>query len=230
MSDHDDSEEVYGGTMGEPEERVVKLLHALRADRAPDQLRANVERLRAAPRPRQRPFRGPALGLGMAGALAAVLAAVVALAGSSPGVSQVLQAAALAVRGPVLGAPAPDREAPRMRLDRNVEAIYFPNWERFGWRATGQRVDRLDGRLAVTVYYDWRGRSVAYTILSSPAMRQPATASTTVAGTVFRTLHATRRTIVTWRRLGHTCVLSGSGVPAHLLYTLAAWHPAGSDY
>ncbi len=256
--------------MGDPEERAVRLLHALRADRAPDELRANIERLRAAPRPtrprpraaappreaarapappleaarsavrprprrlpwpaRERPLRAPAMGLGAAVACAAVLTALVALTAGGPGASSVLQVAALGIRGPVIGAPVPAHEAPGLRLDRSVEDIYFPNWAGFGWRATGQRVDRLDGRLAVTVYYAWRSRSIAYTILASPPMREPSVASVHFAGTEFRTLHLGGRMVVTWRRLGHTCVLSGTGISARALYALAAWHPAGSDY
>src|SRR5579884_1885446 len=40
MAGPDDTNELHGGAMGEPEQPVVKLLHALRQDRAPDQLRA----------------------------------------------------------------------------------------------------------------------------------------------------------------------------------------------
>ena len=32
---------------------------------------------------------------------------------------------------------------------------------------------------------------------------------------------------MTWRRQGHTCVLSGTGVPTGELLTLAGWHAKG---
>ena len=38
-----------------------------------------------------------------------------------------------------------------------------------------------------------------------------------------RTLTLNGRLVVTWRRAGDTCVLSGSGVTAAELQTLAAW-------
>jgi hypothetical protein len=228
MAGLDDTSEMHGGPLDEQERRVVARLHALRADRAPDRLRADIERLRGAPRPQPRRWRSPAFGLTTATAAAAVLAAVVVLAGGSAAPT-VLQAAALGLRGPVIGAPGPERDAPGMRIDRNVQGVYFPNWARFDWKATGQRVDRLDGRLAVTVYYAWHGHSIAYTILDSPPLQQPSATVTNFAGTAFRTLHLKSRMIVTWRRSGHTCILSGTQLPASALYSLASWHPAGGS-
>ena len=40
---------------------------------------------------------------------------------------------------------------------QSVGDVYFPNWTaRFGWSATGERTDTLNGRTAVTVYYGGR--------------------------------------------------------------------------
>ena len=51
---------------------------------------------------------------------------------------------ALATRGPASAPPAPDPEDPGARLAQEVDDVYFPNWARdLGWRATGQRTDRL---------------------------------------------------------------------------------------
>ena len=36
------------------------------------------------------------------------------------------------------------------------------------------------------------------------------------------------RTVVTWLRDGHTCVLSGSGVPRRTMLELAAWKGDGA--
>ena len=102
--------------------------------------------------------------------------------------------------------------------------MYFPNWaRRFGWRAVGERVDQLKGRLAVTVYYTWHSRTVAYTIVNAPALAAPAASVTRLNGTELRTLTLSHRTVVTWRRADHTCVLSGTGVPVRALQRLAAW-------
>ena len=41
----------------------------------------------------------------------------------------------------------------------------------FGWRAIGQRTDTINGRLAVTVYYDRRRQCrIAYTIVGAPSL------------------------------------------------------------
>jgi hypothetical protein len=118
---------------------------------------------------------------------------------------------------------------PAGRLGRSVGRVSFPDWgSTLGWRAVGQRVDRLGGRLAVTVYYQWQGRQVAYTVLAAPALRQPAGLVSRVDGTVLRTLRLDGRLVVTWRRAGDTCVLSGADVSASELQELAAWMPAGT--
>jgi anti-sigma factor RsiW len=111
-----------------------------------------------------------------------------------------------------------------VQLGRSIEDVYFPNWARsFGWRAVGQRSDRIGGRPAITVYYSWRGELIAYTIVASPALPQPAASATKVNGTELRTLRLGGRMVVTWRRAGHTCVLSGVSVSPQELQRLAAW-------
>jgi hypothetical protein len=112
-----------------------------------------------------------------------------------------------------------------LRLAKAVQDLYFPNWTHtLGWRAVGQRHDVLDGRQAVTVYYRARGWHVAYTILASPALPQPQASTTTLGGVEMRTLNNNGRTIVTWRRAGHTCVISATGVPVGVLQKLASYN------
>mgnify|MGYP007135466244 CR=1 FL=1 len=194
------------------ERRVVELLHELRGDRAPAGLRARIDAQRPsrAARARSRVVYGG----GLVGALAAVLLALVLiLPGGTPGAPSVSQAAALATRGSTAPAPPPDPHAPAAKLKMDVQEVYFPNWIGRGWRAVGQRADRIDGRLALTVYYAWEGHRVAYTIVSAPALQQPAASVTTLHNTVLRTLRIGGRWVVTWRRSNHTCVLSVAGVP-----------------
>lgn len=211
------------------ERTVVAALHRARAtDRAPAALRARVEAARPAPRTVAR--RRVAYGGGLAGAMAAAaLALILVLPAGSPGAPSVSAAAALASRGPTEGAPAPDPTRPAARLDEDVNHVYFPNWiSSFGWRATGERVDRLGGHLADTVYYQWGDERVAYTIVAAPALAEPAAQPTRLNGTELRTLTLNGRLIVTWLRSGDTCILSGSGVTAAELQRLAAWKvPAG---
>jgi anti-sigma factor RsiW len=207
----------------EREQRVVEMTHEANSEtRAPAALRARIEAER--PRASVRARRRTVYVGGLAGALAAVvLALVLILPAGTPGSPSVSQALALATRGPVAAAPVADPRAPE-KLNARIEALYFPNWNRsLHWRAIGQRSDRIGGRLAVTVYYSLRGKRVAYTIVGAPVLNTPSARVRTLNGTEFRTLRLGGRLVVTWRRAGHTCVLSGAGVPASVLQRLAAW-------
>jgi hypothetical protein len=203
--------------------RAVNALHELRADRAPAALRIAVDtRRHRAPKRRER--------LVYAGALSATVAAVVValvllLPGGSPGSPSVSQAAALATRGAALPAPAEHGGT----LRRDVQETYFPNWRpSFGLWASGQRTDRLNGRLAVTVYYtDHSKREIAYTILAMPPLDWPTARTSQVDGLALQSFVQDGRTIVTWRRGDHTCVLSASGVSATRLAQLASWRVPG---
>ncbi len=212
----------------ERERQIVERIHETHASvRAPEALRARIEAMRPSPARagRQRVRYGGAL----AGALAAAaLALALVLPGGSPGSPSVSQAAALALNGPSSPAPAADSSAPNVKLGRDVEDVYFPNWAtQFHWRAVGQRSDRIDGREAATVYYAWHGAQIAYTIVAAPALKEPAASTKMLNGTELRTLDLAGRVVVTWRRAGHTCVLSGSGVNPAVLQELAAWKVPG---
>jgi hypothetical protein len=191
---------------------------------APSGLRARVARASPVAAPRERRRFVPALA--SAGVIAAVVAIVLATIGSSA--PTVAQAASLALRPPTAAAPAGNRGAllPRLR----AAGLPFPYWEdRFGWRATGVRGDRLSGRAARTVFYRRAGRVVGYTIVSGSALATPAGSRVLVRdGTRIELFRASGRTAVTWLRRGHTCVLSGAGVPAGVLIRLAAWRGNGT--
>lgn len=211
----------------ERERRVVELLHeARRAERAPARLRARIE----ADRPSSRTLARRRAGYSgaLAGVLAvAALALVLVLPSGTPGGPSLSQAAAIAGRGPAQPAPAPDPSAPAAQLGRNIQDVYFPNWStKLHWWAVGQRTDRVGGRIAVTVYYQRRGERVAYTIVGVPALAQPSARVSYLNGVQLRTLTLGGRLVVTWRRAGHTCVLSGGqGASAAELQRLAAWTP-----
>jgi len=216
----------------ELEQRAVAALHATRADRAPARLRTRIEAERRAPQ-RDRGWLVPhgRLAYGGAAAALAVAAAAVALLlpGGTPGSPSVSQAAALALRGSAEPAPAPNPSHPTATLARDVEDVYFPNWSgSFKWRAVGMRTDRLAGRKAVTVYYAYNGEQIAYTIVAAPALKRPGTTIHSVKGTALEKLTVGKRLVVTWRRAGHTCVLSGIGVSFAELSKLAAWRPVGA--
>jgi hypothetical protein len=158
----------------------------------------------------------------------AVVAAVVliALPSGSPRSPTVAQAAALSGRD--ASAPPPRRYDGLPLLDREVDGLHFPRWQdRFRWRASGVRVDRLGGRRATTVFYDRAGKRIGYTIVAGRALRLPAGRSSRRNGVGLRSLRSGDRIVVTWRRKGRTCVLSGTGVRDRELLALAAWRAGG---
>ena len=208
----------------ERERRVVQMLHhAAATNRAPARLRERIEAQR--PKPAALARRRFAYAGALAGALAAVaLALVLILPGGTPGSPSVSAAAALADKGANQPAPEPNPQDPEAKLGNSVQDVYFPNWQRtFHAIAVGQRTDGLAGRQAVTVYYRLRGKLVAYTIVGPPALAQPSAKVTRMNGVEMRTLTLQGRTVVTWRRDGHTCVLSGPGLETLQLQRLAAW-------
>jgi hypothetical protein len=208
------------------EQAAVTALQKAALERAPARLRLRVQ-AQTANRPRRARVRA-GYGALAAAAVAAALALVLLLPGGTPGSPSVSQAAALALRGPSAPAPAPDSTAPRLKLSSPFQELYFPNWSStLRWRAIGMRRDRLDGRPAMTVYYQRGGRVVAYTIVGVPALGSPAGVITHVRGYELRILSLTGRTVVTWRRAGHTCVLSAARVPVSALEQLAGWRAPG---
>jgi len=195
---------------------------------APGLLRARVDRRRAPGRSAVSGRRRVVLGGALAVAAAVALALVLVLPGVISGGPSVAAAYALAEKPPTEAAPAPAPGAPQL-LNANVDGVPFPNYTaQFGWKPVGARQDDPSGRDATTVYYEKAGRTIAYTIVSGDALDRPSHARTTAQGNVeYRTLRDDGRTIVTWERNGHTCVLSGAAVrPAELL-ALADWRGTG---
>jgi hypothetical protein len=193
---------------------------------APAGLRARIdaERRRAA-RPVPLLPRRVAVAIAAAAVVAGVMALLV-LPSESPTAPTVAQAAALSGRGAT--APPPRRYDGLPLLDREVDGVHFPRWqERFRWRASGVRVDRLGARRATTVFYDRARRRIGYTIVGGSALPLPAGGSTRRGKVSFRALRSGDRTVVTWRRKGRTCVLSGTQVGSRELLALAAWRAGG---
>src|SRR5205823_14521032 len=132
--------------------------------------------------------------------------------GNVPGGPTVVQAAQLASRPPQ--APAHHDPANRSLLQASVEGVPFPNWEySLRWLAVGQRSDRLHGRRVTTVYYTRGPLRVADSIIAGDFVGPPVATTPEIRGdTVFRYFRVAGRTIVTWRRSDHTCVLTARGV------------------
>ena len=154
---------------------------------------------------------------------------MIALPGGGPSGPTVAEAAGLASAPPTAPSPRPYSNRPRL-LHAEVEEVPFPNWaEQFGWRAAGARVDRVKGRSATTVFYARHGRRIAYTIVAGSALSLPTSGARDVrAGIELRSFALRDRLVVTWRRKGHTCVLSGASVSRPELLALAAWKGGGA--
>ncbi|MFZ2050123.1 MAG: hypothetical protein WB698_14870 [Solirubrobacteraceae bacterium] len=215
--------------------RIAALLRSFDAP-APESLHRRIASLVAshqsqfAPRSHRRGLRRfSALGLTSAGAVAAAVVAVaiavgVGGGGSVPRVS-FSQAAASTLSAATLPAP-PESRAHHAQLSVAVNGVPFPYWEdRFGWRSTGSRTDRIDGRSITTVFYaDSNGRRIGYAILAgTPAPRVAGGVVLWRGGVSYRLLAENDAAVVTWLRDGHLCVVSGRGVSSTTLLRLASW-------
>jgi hypothetical protein len=215
--------------------RIAELLRSLDAP-APESLHRRIESLVAshqsqfAPRSLRRGGRRfSPLGLAAAGAVAAAIVAVAIAVGlgggsSAPTVS-FSQAAASTLRAATLPAP-PESQAHHAQLAVAVNDVPFPYWEdRFGWRSTGSRTDRVDGRSITTVFYaNSSGRRIGYAILAgTPAPRVGGGVVVWRSGVSYRVLAENGAAVVTWLRDGHLCVVSGRGVSSATLLRLASW-------
>ena len=80
----------------------------------------------------------------------------------------------------------------------------------------------------MTVFYEKNGRRIAYTIVSGDALDVPTEADpATRSGIDLHLLTLNGREVVTWERLGYTCILSGD-LDRPTLLKLAAWNGKGS--
>jgi hypothetical protein len=191
---------------------------------APHALRMRVE----AERDRTFTRRTVVKRLKLSGALAGVAAAMgVALALVVPGhgTPSIDRAIALTHLQPLGAAPAPAPAHPEL-LSVRVGDVAFPSWSgEVPWKASGQRSDTIDGRRAVTVFYDNpQGARLGYTIVDGSALAWPRGARTVVSeGIEIHALRQGGRNVVVWREHGHSCVMSApAGVPQGRLVQLAA--------
>ena len=213
-------------------ERQGVALDALRAAAgtgAPARLRAQVEQRRGRPRATTRGHRRVAFGGAIAAVAAVAVALVLVLPAAFSGGPSVGDTVALATKPATQAAPGAVPGTPQLLRDA-VDDVPFPNYTaKFGWNPVGARDDDPFGRAATTVYYGKGGRTIAYTIVSGDALDPPPNAdSTTRGGVEYRTFRDGDRTVVTWERDGHTCVLSSEAAPAEELVSLADWRGKGA--
>jgi hypothetical protein len=218
--------------MSEPrphtQSELVELVRSIDTP-APDSLHREVRALVSARR--SRPFRaGPpafARGLLAATALAAVAATVLAIVLSSGGGHSTLslrEATAPTLRAATAAAP-PESPGNGAQLADAVDGVSFPYWEeRFGWRSTGARSDRVAGHAMTTVFYaDAQGRRIGYAIMAGTPPRIGGGVVMWRRRVPYRLSVEHGASVVTWLRDGHLCVVSGRGVSGATLLRLASW-------
>jgi hypothetical protein len=150
----------------------------------------------------------PAAALGTLAAL--VVAIVIAAAGGSSASPSITAAARLAyVRA---SEPAPTVSSASY-LDVSYDGVTFPNYAQLRAVATGELVNRIGGRPALTVFYRLRnGARLSYTVFSGKPVGLPAAARLVryegVALRVYRTSDGL--SVVTLVRHGRTCVLAAA--------------------
>lgn len=196
----------------DPHPDLERMRAAIDGVEAPDSLRAwladQQRDRRAAPRIDLRRRLRVTGGLAAAAAVAGAALAIVLPAGAPT----VLEAAALAADGPRAAAPAVDPAHPSL-LRKSVDGITFPTWSRYPWKPSGERTDTLDGRRAVTVFYDNpKGVRLGYTIVAGNALDWPEDSRRVVRhGVEVYVLRHEGRLVATWREHGHQCVISAPG-------------------
>lgn len=200
--------------------RAPEALH----ERVREMVDAAVERERQAKR--SRALRIPRLRLvGVTATLAAIAAAIaLVVAGGGSGTPALQQAMALALSPARMTAPS-ESKLHSSQLDIAVEGVAFPYWEeRFGWRSSGARIDRLADRSVTTVFYsDAAGRRIGYAIVSGRAWASRGGTVIWRTGVPYRLLTRDGAEVVTWPRDGRLCVIAGRGMSSTTLLRLASW-------
>lgn len=185
----------------ERQQRGLAAITAAAADvSAPLALHARIADMEhEAVKPRPRRLRRPRLAIALpAFALAAAAVLAILVTGRGPTVDSVLAAATR----PPLAAATPGLA---------VDGVRFP--ASGAWQAEGTRADKIRGRRTRTVTYTRDGRRLTYTIVAGAPL----------TGAELRGFTRDGRAVVTWRRQGHTCVLSSGDASPETLQRLASW-------
>jgi hypothetical protein len=235
MSDRDENE--ISAEERELAERGKALVNAAISQvEAPHTLRESIERQRDQARGQVAGSRRRAPGVvpwwrrgrtlvAALGAAAAVALAIVAFTGSEGGEPSRANLEAVASLRPEQPAPRRAGGDPPV-LAARVGPIAFPDWRQsFGWTAVGSRRDQVDDRGVTTVYYrNADGASLAYAILSGPALEQAPEGRPVVReGNTYHVAESARHTAVSWTQQGHTClIVASAAVPTDRLVEIAA--------
>jgi hypothetical protein len=165
---------------------------------------------------------GRRLGAAAMVAALAIVALVVALA-STGGATSMSSRRAYALTQGAAAMPAPRVHG--AELAAAVEDVAFPNWEaHYGWRSTGERIERLGARAVTTVFYEtYDGRRIGYAIVAgTPAPKMSGGVLRRLDGITYRVSSVDGGRVVSWERDGRLCVIGGANVNAGALLALAS--------
>lgn len=220
--------------LDDEQQRIAELVRSFDAP-APESLHRRIESLVAThqyQRPARRALRSrrlPRLAIASAGTVVLAVVAIMIttnLGGSAAPTLSPSQAAAPTLRVATLHAPS-ENATNHAQLAVAVDGVPFPYWkDRFDWRSTGARSDRISGRLVTTVFYtNSGGQRIGYAIVAgTPAPRVNGGEIVWRGGVPYRLLTSNGAAVVTWLRDSHLCVLSGHGVSSATLLRLASWN------
>ncbi len=117
-----------------------------------------------------------------------------------------------------LGATGP---VDRLR-DRLLAGMRTPDLRAYRWsRDRGSRVDVIGTHTVATTFYERGGRVIGASVVSGGPVREPGPVVATPAGVRSIEISLAGRTILSWRRGGHTVVMSSVAVPQPWLVALA---------
>ena len=103
-----------------------------------------------------------------------------------------------------------------------------PDLEAYQWSPTGSRVDTIGSHTVATTSFERGGRVLAVSVLSGGPVREPGHVVASPSGVRIHEIGLAGRSILSWRRGGHTVVLSSVAVPEAWLLSLARVLNAGT--
>jgi hypothetical protein len=206
------------------QQRAVAMTRAIDVQ-APAELHERIAQLGASAPARRRPRPRLLLGGGLVCSVGVIVAAlVIAFSAGTHRPSSFARISALTLAPATMGAP-PESRANGTQLAVTVRSVPFPYWgERFGWHATGSRVDHIADHTVTTVFYESpSSQRIGYAILDGTGETPHGGTVVGRGGVWFTLLHSNGVVSVTWRRAGDQCVISGRDVSAATLLRLASW-------
>jgi hypothetical protein len=116
----------------------------------------------------------------------------------------------------------PSSGPPPLPPDAGVVPGFSWYAERAGWRLTGSRRDRVEGRTVDTAFWERAGKRIAHSVISGDPVGAPADVRRTGRrGLLLRSFDRLGRTAVIWQEGEHTAVISAIGISRAALYALA---------